>query len=526
MSNTQTLPSGKNPLSALSLKHLLLSVPGLLMLAILSRIAAPDLLWLSLAFVGLAGVAGLLAVVKGWGRSAAYGLNSAVTVVLVVSLLGVVNFMANTMLGKIQLDLTKGGLHTLSDQTRKVVQGLKVDVQAVLFAKFGEKEQLRPLLENFAGLSQNFKLEYVDPDKEPTRAKEAGIKKYGNLQLKAGGRTTLLDEVNEEKLTNALIKLTKAEAQVLCAITGHGEKDFESRERDGLFGLKTALEEQSYQVKAVNLPQEGSIPKDCMAIAIVGPSRSFFENEIKVIDDYLKAGGSALVAVDVSVKGPEAAPELLALLDKWGISSPKALIVDNNPVGRLMGMDASVPMIQTFSTDSPITKEVQTQAAFPFVRPVEIKAGTPAGMSLLWLAKTSPRSWGETDFTEIAGGVLKFAEGKDIKGPVTVAVTLEGKHPDAKPAPSKSTRLVVFGTSQFATNYFARFGGNFDLAVNSISWSMADDSLISIRKKEDGPSKVELTGGQQITIFWLVVVLIPLMVTAFGVFQWMRRRSL
>ena len=53
------------------------------------------------------------------------------------------------------------------------------------------------------------KLEFVDPDREPTRAKEAGIKKYGTLHLQVGTRESNVDDVSEEKLTNALIKLVR-----------------------------------------------------------------------------------------------------------------------------------------------------------------------------------------------------------------------------------------------------------------------------------------------------------------------------
>ncbi|HTL12368.1 MAG TPA: GldG family protein [Bdellovibrionota bacterium] len=512
----------KNPLEMFTANQLWAASGAGVGLTILSRIVFPDAMWLTGVFVGLTLLAAGLATLRGWGRSAAYGLNSVITVLLTLGLLLVINFLV--MQKPLKHDFTKDKLLTLSDQTEKLMKGLKSELQGTLFAKYGEKEQVRPILEDYQGYSTKFKVEYVDPDKEPTRVKEAGVKKYGSLQLKYEGRTAIVDEVNEEKLTNAIIKLTRGQAQVLCPITGHGEKDFESKDRDGLFAVKGALEDQSYQIKAVNLPQEGKIPAECSAIAIVGASRSFFENEIKTIDEYLKGGGSAFIALDLSIKGLESAPELLALLEKWNITSKRALVVDNNPIGQLMGMDASVSMVQTFSTDSPITKDVQTQAVFPFTRPVEIKPGAPAGINLMWLAKTSPRSWGETDLSEIANRVLHFNEGKDIKGPVSVAVTLEGKQADSK-AP-KNTRMVVFGNANFATNYYARFGGNNDLAVNAISWAMTDESMISIRKREEGPGKIELTGAQQITIFWITVIFLPLAVTAFGIFHWLRRRKL
>src|SRR5690606_527693 len=163
---------------------------------------------------------------------------------------------------------------------------------------------------------------------------------------------------DEEKITNEIIKLTQGKSQILCAIQGHGEKAFDSREREGLEAIRQGLADQAYEIKTINLPEEVKISEDCKAVAIMGPTRSFFEPEIKVLDEDLKNGGSALIALTLNAKGPEAAPELIKLLESWAIESPRALIVDMNPLGRLLGMDASVPMIQQFSTDHPVTKNV------------------------------------------------------------------------------------------------------------------------------------------------------------------------
>lgn len=495
----------------------------LLMALLFARVVYPEILWATIA-AAVAFIATLGTLIAHHRqalttRTAAYGFHSLVTVLLVLGIVGVVNFLGSRYPQK--LDLTKNKVHTLSDQTSKLVKGLKKPVRAVYFAKINQ-QPARPLLENLKGLNPNFEVEYVDPDKEPARAKQVGIKKYGTLQLIASGRENKLEEVTEEKLTNALIKLLKEKALTLCSITGHGEKSFNSQEAEGYEAAKKALNEQSYEIREVNLAQEGKIPDGCDALAVLGPNKSFFEGELKQIREYLENGGRAAIALDMNLKGAEFAPEFTQLLQAWHIRAGNALIVD--PISRLLGVDAAVPVIATFSKDHAITRDFQNQCFFPFARPLEIIPGAPAGMNVQWLGQTTPKSFAESDLKELATGKVSQDPAKDRAGPHNAAIAVEGKLKDSK-AP-RNTRLVVFATSHFATNNYSRFGGNFDFFLNSISWLMEDESLIAIRTKEEGPGKVELSQKAGSVIFLLTVIVIPLLTIVAGIAIWYRRRRL
>lgn len=489
-----------------------------------ARAIYPEQLWLSAVLaVLLLGCLGILIQQNHKAlrsRTAAYGLNSAVTILLVLGILGVLNFLASRY--PFKLDLTKNKIHTLSDQTVKVVKGLQKPVKVTFFGKIAQKEQNRPLLDNYKSLNPKFEVEYVDPDKEPTRAKQMGIRKYGTLVLNTDNRENKIEEVNEEKLTNALIKVLKEKSPTLCATTGHGEKSFNSQDAEGYDSVKKALTDQSYSIKDINILQETKIPEVCDAVAIVGPTKAFFEPEAKAIRSYFENGGRGIIAVDVSLRGGEYAPELLPLLADWYVKPLNSMIVD--PVSRMLGADASVAILATFSKDNPITRDFQGNAAFPFTRPLEIISGAPAGLHVQWLAQTTPKSWAVADLKQLQKGEVRFDAAKDKPGPLNAAIAVEGKRKDSKA--TKNTRLVVFGTSLFATNNYSRFAGNLDFFLNSVSWAMEDESLISIRAKEEGPGKVELSQKAGTFIFLLTVILIPLSVAAGGLGFWIYRRRL
>jgi ABC-type uncharacterized transport system involved in gliding motility auxiliary subunit len=517
--------ANQNKKSSVSISIILWSAAGVLLLGLLfARAVYPELLWLTIVIgVPLFGVLGGLVQQNHKAlrsRTAAYGLNSVITILLVLGIVGVLDFLTSRY--PLKWDLTKNKIHTFSDQSAKLTKGLQKTVKATYFAKMQQREQVRPVLDNYKSLNPKFEVEYVDPDREPTRASQAGVKKYGTLLLAVGPRETRIEEVTEEKVTNALIKLLKDKSPTLCAITGHGEKSFSSQEAEGYSTAKKSLSDQAYEVKDVNILQETKIPEVCDAIAILGPTKAFFEAEIKAIQAYLENGGRALIAVDVNLKGGEYSPEFTSVLQNWHIKADNSLIVD--PLSRMLGADASVSLLASYSKESPITKDFQTNCLFPFTRPLNIVPNAPASMNVQWIAQTTPKSWAVADMKQLAKGEVKFTEGKDKQGPLNAVVTVEGKTKDSKA--TKSTRLVVFGSSFFATNNFSRFGGNLDFFMNAVSWAMEDESLISIRAKEEGPGKVELSSKAGTTIFLLTVVVIPLAVAIGGLVIWILRRRL
>lgn len=453
-------------------------------------------------------------------RSAAFGFNSIITIFLALGLLGVTNFLALKYPKK--LDLTRNKLNTLSDQTEKTLKGLTQPLKASLFIKTADREMHRPLMDNLKSLNSKIEVEYVDPDREPTRAKNDGIKKYNTLELSYEGRTSKVEELTEEKITNAIIKLSKVKNSMLCAVSGHGEKSFSSVEAEGYDAVKKSLAGQSYEVKEINIVQEqNNIPDSCDAIAVVGPTKAFFAPEVQAIQSYLDNGGRAVFALDTNIQGAPYAPELLPMLEKWNLKPVNALIVD--PVSRLFGVDASVPIILEYNKQSPITKDSSEKSYFPFARPIETLNKTPE-LTTRWLAKSTQKSWGVADLKSITKGQAEFKEGRDIKGPIVVAASTQGKLKDSK-AP-RETRVLLFGTSFLATNNFARYGGNMDFFLNGVAWALEDESMISIHAKEEGPGRVEMSQKTAVVIFLITVVMVPLAIALAGIVIWVFRRRL
>ena len=82
----------------------------------------------------------------------------------------------------------------------------------------------------------------------------------------------------------------------------------------------------------------------------------------------------------------------------------------------------------------------------------------------------------------------------------------------------------MVGSSSWISNQLWRFQGNKDLLFNMVNWLSADEDLISIRPKDPADRRLNMNQNQMTMLFWLSVVILPLIVVGSGVSMWWRRR--
>ncbi len=457
-------------------------------------------------------------------RSVRYGTNALITTILVLGIVVVINFLNfNHYYRK---DLTKSGGQSISEQTIKILKDLKSEVKVTAYVKGQQRDQVKSLLDQYHYHSKKFVIEYVDPDRDRTRTKAANIKRYGTLVLEQGKKESRVEEANEEKLTNALVKLSKDKNQLVCFLTGHGEKSPEAADEGGYSNVKKEMSNSAWEIKLVNLLEETKVPPTCDVLVVLGPSRAFFEKETEALKTYLDEGGHAFIALDPVLQGEDHSGPLNDILTSWGVKVQRNLVVD--PLSRMMGVQASVPMVPSFNREHKVTKDFtesssQVIALFPLASSIELLKETAQGLKVTWLAKSTPNAFGETDLRGLASGQAKFDNG-DLKGPLDMAVAIEGKKPNSKAA--QESKIVVIGTSGLASNGFSRHAFNQDFFLNSLSWLVSDDSLISIRAKEEGSQAITISEVEGRYIQLLTWFFIPLLSLLAGIVVYIRRRKL
>jgi len=503
---------------------------GLLFLALVALKIWPQsmILFIVLAALGAAALVGYLVLNAGQfkqghkRRAFLYSSNLLLIVALVLAILVLFNYIGARHHAR--LDFTAGKVHSLSDQSIKVAKALKADILVKAFfreSNYG-RARMEDLLKIYAFHSPRVKYEFIDPDKNPGLIKRYEIAQDGTTIFESGDKDNRITTVTEEDVTNAIIKVTREKKKTVYFLEGHGEKSTDVTEEPGFSYAKDDLSKMGYTVKKQVLAQSANFPADCALLIVPGPEKDLAANELETIENYLRGGGRVFFLVD-----PQAAPGLTPFLAKFGFKLDNDIIVDS--VSRLMGGDYFMPIVGDYESHE-ITKNFRFASLYPLVRSVEPIEPKPEGVvSSQALAKTSANSYAKRDFVLKARMTLKeigFDAKKDKAGPLSIAgvAVIKGKADAA--GKTADGRLAVFGDSDFATNRYAGMYGNGNLFLNVANWLTEESDLISIQPKTQNPRSIQLTAAQGRTIFWVSVVILPLLVLAAGIAIFIRRRAL
>ena len=466
-------------------------------------------------------------------RQARYGTLMGVSIVVVLGILVAINYIG-TKQNK-RWDLTANKQFSLSDQSRNVAAKLDAPMQVQVFAQEKDFGRFQEKLKEYEYASKKITTEYIDPEKKPTVAKQNNVDRMPTFVFNYKGRSERVNADTEQDLTNTIIKVVSGQQRKVYFTQGHGEKDTTSSERDGYNVVATALGRENYTVDKLTIAQAGSVPDDAVVVVVAGPKNDFFAPEIEALKKYLDKSGKLLLELDPPDKA-DSPPltNLIALAHDWGIQAGNNVVVDVSGMGRMIGTDASVPVVAPPYPAHPITQRFGMITAFPLAREASPVTGGVNGHTAQSFIETSARSWGETDLKAMmTSGEVKLDEAKgDKRGPITLGSAVTASAGPATPpkrgeteAPKPETRVAVIGDSDFAANGTLGVPGNRDLFMNTIGWLSQQDNLISIRPKEPDDRRITLTATQESNVMWLSLLIVPGFVFGAGIWSWWRRRA-
>lgn len=471
------------------------------------------------------------------GRAAKYGTLAVVSVLVVAAILTAINYLASRR--NVRWDFTANQVYSLSEQTIKVIQSLDAPVRMTVFDRELALDGYRDRLDVYAYHSPNVTIDYVDPEKNPLRAKAAEITSLGTIVIEHKDRTERVTSSDEQAIANALIKAVTGAEKKVYFTQGHGEKDTAASDRAGYSAIASALGSDNYGVDKVILAQTREVPADATVLIIAGPQTDFLQPEIDAIRTYVAKGGKVLAMIDPPEDPARGLPLLDGFLREWGFNVGTNIVVDASGIGQLLGTDASVPVAASYPPHA-ITNNFQLMTAYPLARSVDPIEGGVDGRTPQPLVQTSAQSWAEADIAALGKGdgrVELNPEKGDKAGPISLGAAVSAPATDApapeptpdQPAgtpepPKPESRLVVIGDSDFPTNSILGVQGNRDFFMNTVNWLAQQENLIAIRPREPEDRRLTLTADDQSRIFLLSVFILPGLVFAAGIYSWYRRR--
>jgi ABC-type uncharacterized transport system involved in gliding motility auxiliary subunit len=450
-------------------------------------------------------------------RQTKYAAYAATYILIVLGVLSTINVLANRY--NKAYDTTSNKRYSLSDQTAKIVKGLKQDANITYFAQSSRFREARDQLDLYANLSPKVHVKYVDPDKEPNVAREAGVKNYGTTIVQIGGNKNEAASLTEEGITGAFIRDLKNTTRTVCFVTGSGEHQIDNSDRSGYSRFKELLSKEEYTAKSINLLQNAEVPSDCTVLIVAGPNGDYVQPQVDAIKKYVEGGGRAFFLLDPPLKmgRSEIADNaaLASLLQSWGVTPDKDLILDMNPVGQLVGVGPQVALVSSYDSHAIVNDMKGTATGFPLSRSLEVKNGDKTSVTKLFSSSDTSLAT-----EKLNSPAVDPNDPKNKKGPLTLAAA--GTYTTGKE--NSQGRFVVVGSSDWLANSFIGFNGNRDLALNTMNWLSSDEDLISIRPKEQDDRRVTMTQSQLNYVRITSQFIFPLAVILAGVSVWWRRR--
>jgi ABC-type uncharacterized transport system involved in gliding motility auxiliary subunit len=431
-----------------------------------------------------------------------------------------------------RFDVTQSRLHSLSPQSLQVLGDLEAGIEIIGFYPNRQgQEDFETWLDEYRAHTDALDYRVIDPIRQPGETERLGWDAYGpGLLVRRGNRSQEVFYPDEQDITSALLKVSKASPKVVYFLSGHKERAPFDATGAGYADLAAFLELNNYEIRSLNLSVAEDVPDDAALLIIAGPRTPLLEGEQERLQTYLAAEGKALILVDPPLgDSPEAETDVAylrdinSLLEPWQIRFADEVVVD---LEQSLGGDPLTPVLTEYGFHH-ITKDLgNTLIALPLAAPI-LLPDAPAWDTLVSyevLAMTSEASWGERD---VQREPLQYDEGTDTPGPLAVVLTVNGA---AREGEGTSTRLVLIGDSDLARNdVLAQIPNGQYLLLNAVNWLAEDEALIAIGPKTGmqtpgQQSTIRLSQRQETVISIVVLILIPAAIVLAGFIVWARRR--
>ena len=468
------------------------------------------------------------------GRAARFGANAVLYTVIAIGLVVVANILV--LKNDKRWDLTEAGVYSLSEKSINIVKGLKGELKLVALdaPQVQDKTKTEDLLRLYK--YHNDKLvswEVLNPRAKPVDVDRLEMKP-GNLlyiEYNEGGKKSVsrINTIDEQSVTNAVLKLTRGSAKKIYYVQGHGEPQFESDAEGGIKEFADALGDEHLTVEGLLLAQKGEVPSDASAVILAAPKAKLSDAEKAALIKYGEEGGRLLLFADAENRDVNDVAEIAA---KFGITVGKDVVIDQQ-LRLFAGPQLAVEFVAQQFGPHPITARMRGSEPpiFSFASSVTAAAGDTK-TTYAELVKSGPSSWAEKNLSLIFDGPEASAskDGDDIAGPVPIAVAMEKKLGDAKKSEEgdnfeKQTRVVVFGDTTWLLNGAIQSVGNRDLALNVINWSVGEEGGVAIGPKSLRPSMMPMKERDYNVILALSFIG-PEIILILGLFVWWTRRKL
>lgn len=456
---------------------------------------------------------------------------------LVLAFVVIINLIVSSLSTQYrQIDLTRGDIFTLTDETTEFLDELDKDVYIYLILEdiTNRNDDLYRLLQVYADTSEHIKLQTINPAQNPTFMENREYVSEGSIIVEYGDRFkgVELSEMlisSEDSNTGNTYYFYDMEGQITSAISYVTSEELpkaymlRGATRDTLDdSLITEINKQNIDVATLNLTDAGAIPEDADIIILDQPVEDISDEEYELLFDFMENGGSLLMFEYYNHNDESELPNIENLLAHYGISVNYGVALETNSSYLYDNVAYySKPLLEEHEiTEDLISNDTSLLVAMG--DSIEI-GDVPDSVTVEpLLTSTSSAYYKAASYKNSSSGASMSQLASDPVGTFNYAVAITDDI-----AEDVQSRFVYVSSYAFAeTDAFSSTigSGNATFVVRCMQWLANQEDTISIPIKSRTYNNLIYTVDAQQRIFYTVVVIIPAAVLAYGGYVWFRRR--
>jgi ABC-type uncharacterized transport system involved in gliding motility auxiliary subunit len=446
-------------------------------------------------------------------------LQSTVFLILFLLMMGVIAWFSQ--LYSVSIDLTKNQRNSLSPESIRLAQSLRLPLKVTIFATPGNETGgiLRQLFQRYQDQQTLIQVETLNPDLYPELLRQYDIRQDADVIIEYQNRNQKISFATESRVTNSIQRLLRQGERRVVFLQGHGERNPYSDAKHDFSDLATRLTSKGYTIENLNLTKGSTITQNTNVLVIASPQTALLPGEVRLLKDYIGKGGNLLWLAD---PGTIISP-IDHLADALAIEFLPGIVVDPN--SQLLGLDRVDFALVAEYPRHPITQHVESLSIYPQAQAMDYNGDETRWESLNFLL-SDESSWNETG--ELKGEIHNGDDTDEINGPLNIGLTLSrstmATSVDNSPGLSEQ-RIAVVGDADFLSNNYLGNGANLELGLNLLNWLSHDDNLISISPRAAPDTRLELTQTQQLIVAVIFPIILPLLMIGLGLRIWLKRRS-
>ncbi len=456
-------------------------------------------------------------------RNGAYvTLVSAVVIVIVL----VVNMLVTKM--NIQFDLSPQSMYTLTGDTKKMVKDLKDDITIYYLVEPGKETDLfKNIVKQYDQASDKVKVVEKDPVLYPNFAskyvdntvqensflvvneanKKAKYVDYNDMLIQQMNYQTYQNQTTgidvEGQLTAAIQYVISDKLPKLYVVEGHGEAKTGTN-------FDTTMKKLNIDVEKLPTVSKDKVPEDCDILFINAPQSDFSDTETTMINNYLSAGGKAIITLNYAASDM---PHFTSILENYGIGMVKGIVLEGDD-----SMHASKYV--NYLLPDVKSHEITNQASdsnvpvfMPDASGLKILDAKKSTLKIDALLSTSASAFSKIDTS--SGNAEK--EDGDIAGPFNLGLVSVDTY-------NNVTSTIVVYSSAYTFGEETATYGNPKLLAGTVGYLSGSKNMLSIPTKSLQDATIKVSQKDAIAVGALVVIIIPAAILFTGLVVTLKRR--